>query len=42
MFSSDSMTSAAKAGIENRAVYRSGEPLRHPKAKAKSDFLRDV
>jgi hypothetical protein len=31
-----SITSAAEAGIENRIVYRSGKPLRHPKAKDKS------
>jgi len=28
--------SAAKAGTENRAFYRSGKPLRRPKAKSKA------
>jgi hypothetical protein len=32
-----SMTSAAEAGIEN-VPYRSGKPLRHPKAKANPTF----
>ena len=30
------LTAAAKAVVQKQASYRSGEPLRHPKAKAKS------
>jgi hypothetical protein len=30
--------SAAKAGAEKDAFYRSGEPLRHPKATTKPSF----
>jgi hypothetical protein len=30
--------SAAKAVAEKQASYRSGEPLRHPKARTKSSF----
>jgi len=31
-----SVTSAAKAGTEDKRLYRSAEALRHPKARAKS------
>ena len=34
-----SMTSAAEAGTEDNTVYRSGEPLRHPKARTNGGFF---
>ncbi|MGA7077731.1 MAG: hypothetical protein WBQ43_21230 [Terriglobales bacterium] len=30
--------SAAKAGTEKKGVYRSGKPVRHPKARTKASF----
>jgi hypothetical protein len=37
-----SLTSAAKAAIQDRAGYRSGEPLRHPKSSAISTFPQPI